>query len=38
MTENIWKKIPEVSKKQTLNLLCTSNYLHNIYIVLRYDK
>ena len=28
------KKIPESSKKQNLNLLCTCNYLHSIYIVL----
>ena len=38
MTENIWNKIPEVSKKQTLNLLCIIDYLHIVYIVLRYDK
>ena len=33
--EHIWgkKKIPEGSKKQNLNLLHTSNYLHRIYIV-----
>ena len=31
--ENIWKKIPESSKKQNLNLLHLSKYLHNIYIV-----
>ena len=32
--ENVFKKIPELSKKQSLNLLCASNYLHSIYIVL----
>ena len=34
--KNIWrkKKPPESSKKQNLNLLRTSNYLHSIYIVL----
>ena len=30
--ENIWKKIPESPKKQTLNS-CKGNYLHIIYIV-----
>lgn len=28
------KEIPESSKKQNLNLLHASNYLHSIYIVL----
>ena len=28
------KKITEISKKQKLNLPCTSNYLHSVYIVL----
>ena len=33
--ENIWKKkIPESSKKQNLNFLHSSNYLHSIHIVL----
>ena len=27
------KKVPESSKKQNLNLLCTGDYLHSIYIV-----
>ena len=27
------KKIPEISQKQNLNLLCTGNYLHSIYII-----
>ena len=31
--ENIKKKIQESSKKQNLNLPCTGNYLHSIYIV-----
>ena len=31
--QNIQKKIPESSKKQNLNLLHASNYLHSIYIV-----
>lgn len=32
--ENIWgKKIPKSSKKQNLNLLCSTNYLHNIHVV-----
>ena len=31
-TENIWKtKFRASSKKQTLNLRCTSNYLHSVY-------
>ena len=32
--QNIQKKIPESSRKQNLNLLHASNYLHSIYIVL----
>ena len=32
--ENIWKKISEISRKQNLNLLYISNFLHSIYIVL----
>ena len=28
------KKFTESFKKQNLNLLCVSNYLHNIYIVI----
>ena len=32
--ENIGEKIPESSKKQSLNLPLTNNYLHSIYIVL----
>ena len=28
-------KIPENSKKQNLNLLCTGNYLHSIYLYLQ---
>ena len=28
------KKTPEISKKQNLNLPCTSNYLHSVYIIL----
>ena len=31
--KNTWRKIAENSKKQNLNLLCTGNYLHHIYIV-----
>ena len=33
--ESIWekKKIPESPKKQNLNLPCSGNYLHSIYIV-----
>ena len=27
------KKLPEISKRKNLNLLCISNYFHNIYIV-----
>ena len=27
------KKIPEISKKQNLNLLSAGNYLHSIYII-----
>ena len=35
LTKNICKKnSPESSKKQNLNLLSDSNYLHTIYIVL----
>ena len=35
MIKNIWKNIPESSKKQkqNLNLPHMGNYLHNIYIV-----
>ena len=29
----LWKKIPESSKKQNLNLLCSGNYLLRIYFV-----
>ena len=32
--KNIWKKIPESSKKKNFNLLHTDDYLHSIYIVL----
>lgn len=31
--ENIQKKIPENSKKENLNFLCTGNYLFGNYIV-----
>ena len=34
LMENIWEKIPEISKKQNLNLPCTGNSLHSMYIVL----
>ena len=30
---HIWEKIPESCQKQNLNLLCTCNCLHSIYIV-----
>ena len=34
MDQKYSPKIPENSKKQNLNLPCTGNYLHSIYIVL----
>ena len=27
--KNLWKKIPEISKKQNLNMSQASNYLHS---------
>ena len=33
-TESSWKKIPEISKKQNLNLPHNGNYFHSIYTVL----
>ena len=33
-SKNIWKKTPESSKKQNLNLPHAGNYLHSIYIIL----
>ena len=32
--ENIWKKIPKISRKQNMDLPHAGNYLHSVYIAL----